>query len=94
MAKRRLLKKEVSYIAGDLFTEALFCKLYIPGVDEEKADILLSKILDVQDKFRQRAGKTDGKDNKKIVRAYYNDLWTKLIEEVNTIGKEIEALNK
>ena len=31
MAKRRILKKEISYVAGELFTEALVCKLYIPG---------------------------------------------------------------
>ena len=27
MAKRRILKKEISYVAGELFTEALVCKL-------------------------------------------------------------------
>lgn len=40
MAKRRILKKEISYVAGELFTEALVCKLYIPGVNQEKADAL------------------------------------------------------
>lgn len=94
MAKRRLLKKEISYIAGDLFTETLFCKQFIPGVSGEKADIVLSRILDFQDKFHQRACKPDGKDNPKIVQAYYKDLWEKLIIEVDAIGKEIESLNK
>ena len=36
MAKRRILKKDISYVAGDLFSEALFCKLYLPGVNSEK----------------------------------------------------------
>ena len=38
MAKRRILKKDISYVAGDLFSEALVCMLYIPGVDSAKAD--------------------------------------------------------
>ena len=37
MAKRRILKKEISYVAGELFTEALVCKLYIPGVNQEES---------------------------------------------------------
>ena len=48
MAKRRILKKEISYVAGELFTEALVCKLYIPGVNQEKADALMARILDMQ----------------------------------------------
>lgn len=28
MAKRRILKKDISYVAGDLFSEALVCMLY------------------------------------------------------------------
>ena len=49
MAKRRILKKDISRIAGDLFSEVLVCKLYIPGVDQEKADALLTRILDMED---------------------------------------------
>ena len=51
MAKRRILKKEISYVAGELFTEALVCKLYIPGVNQEKADALMARILDMQDSY-------------------------------------------
>ena len=40
MAKRRILKRDISYVAGDLFSEALFCKLYLPGVNSEKADVV------------------------------------------------------
>ena len=56
MAKRRILKKEISYVAGELFTEALVCKLYIPGVNQEKADALMARILDMQDSYIVRAG--------------------------------------
>ena len=51
MAKRRILKKEISYVAGELFSEVLVCKLFIPGVEGDKADVLLTRILDMQDEF-------------------------------------------
>ena len=61
MAKRRNLKKEISHVAGELFTEALVCRLYIPGVDPAQADTLMARILDMQDEFIIRAGSPDGK---------------------------------
>ena len=45
MAKRRILKRDISYVAGDLFSEALFCKLYLPGVNSEKADVVMAEYL-------------------------------------------------
>ena len=42
-------------LAGDLFSEALFCKLYLPGVNSEKADVVMARVLDMQDEFIRRA---------------------------------------
>ena len=94
MAKRRILKKEISYVAGELFTEALVCKLYIPGVNQEKADALMARILDMQDSYIVRAGHPDGKDNKALVRSYYRKLREDLHNEVNAIADEIGELSK
>lgn len=38
MASRRELKKNVNYIAGELFMERLVNSLYVPGTDKTKAD--------------------------------------------------------
>lgn len=94
MAKRRILKKDISYVAGELFSEALICKLYIPGVDQAKADVVMSRILDMQDEFIRRANRPDGKDNEVLVKDYYRKLWADLREEVNAISTEIGELSK
>ena len=51
MASRRELKKNVNYIAGELFMECLVNSLYVPGTDKTKADELMGRILSVQDEF-------------------------------------------
>lgn len=94
MAKRRILKKDISYVAGELFSEALICKLYIPGVDQDKADVVMARILDMQDEFIRRANRPDGKDNGALVKDYYRKLWADLREEVNAISTEIGELSK
>ena len=94
MASRKVLKQEINVIASELFFECLFCKLYIPNVDSEKADQVLGKILSMQDEFLKRANSYDGKEEKKIVRNYFKKLnsdFQKLLEEIIS---DIEALGK
>ncbi|MDH6357276.1 hypothetical protein [Parabacteroides sp. PF5-9] len=93
MANRRILKKEISYAAGELFAEVLVCKVLIPGVDRLEADKLLGRILDMQDDFIGRAGRVDGRNNQKLVKEYYRKLRTDLQAEVDAIGVEIGKLN-
>lgn len=94
MAKRRKLKKDIGYVAGDLFAETLFCKLYIPGVNKEKAEAVMARILDMQDDFIRRANHPDGKENKTLVKEYYRKLWVDLQTEVDAIATEIGELSK
>ena len=93
MAKRRILKKNIGCVAGDLFAEVLVCKLFIPGINQEQADLLMTRALDMQDNFVRRAGRPGGKDGK-LVKNYYRKLHEDLQVEVDAIGKEIEALSK
>ena len=94
MSKRRILKKDISYVAGDLFTEVLVCKLYVPGVEQDKAEALRTRILDMQDDFIRRAGRPAGKENKTLVKAYYRKLRTDLQAQIDAIAAEIEGLSK
>ena len=94
MAKRRILKKDISYVAGDLFLETLICMLYVPGVDSGKADVVMARILDMQDEYVRRANRPDGKDNKKRVKEYYRKLRANLQTEINAIATEIGELSK
>ncbi len=94
MANKRTLKKEISNVAGMLFSETLFCTLYIPDTDKEKANRLMARILDMQDDFICRAGKPDGKANPAQVKSYYKKLKEELQTEVDSIAAEISELNK
>ena len=94
MAKRRILKKDISCVAGDLFLETLICMLYVPGVDSGKADVVMARILDMQDEYVRRANRPDGKDNQKRVKEYYRKLRADLQTEINAIATEIGELSK
>jgi hypothetical protein len=94
MAKRRTLKKCITYIAGDLFAEVLACKILLTHVDQDKTDRLLEDICLLQEEFIRRAHKPDGKDNKALVREYYRKLLVDFETGTAAIVQETEALHK
>lgn len=94
MASRRDLKKDITYLYSELLTECFTISCLCPKCDQTKADALVSKIVANSYEFTQRAGHYDGKDNPKLVKAYYKKLGEDLLQDVLSIGKEIEELSK
>ena len=94
MASRKNFKKAIASVMGELFIEAMVCKMYMPGVDGEKADALMSRILDSQADLITRVSHTDGKDNRALVRKYYKELRADLEKEVEAVMAEIGELSK
>lgn len=89
MASRRQLKKNVNYIAGELFAECLINSLFVPGTDKAKADEIMSKILVMQDEFISRISHTEPGN----VKVFYKKFRTDFNAQVNEIVDEIEKLN-
>ena len=86
MASRKDLKKNVNYIASELFAECLVNSLYVPGTDKAKADELMSVILNVQDEFISRISHTQPGNVKGYYKKFHEDFNAK-VDEI------IEAMN-
>jgi len=89
MASRKELKKNVNYIAGELFTECLIHSLFIPGIDKVKTDELMNKVLVMQNEFVSRLSHTEPGN----VKGYYKKFREDFNANVNEIIDEINELN-
>ena len=89
MAKRRELKKNVNYIAGELFSECLINSMFVPGTDKAKADELMAEILKMQDEFISRISHTEPGN----VKGFYKKFRVDFNEKVNEIIDAIAKLN-
>lgn len=87
MASRKELKKNINYIAGELFTECLVHSLYVPGTDKQKADELMAEILKVQDEFISRISHTEPGNVKGFYKKLHADFNAKVAEIIEAIGK-------
>lgn len=87
MASRKDLKKNVNYIAGELFTECLVNSMFIPGTDKVKADGLMTEILKMQDEFVSRISHTEPGNVKVFYKKFRVDFNAKIDEIVDAIAK-------
>lgn len=87
MASRKELKKNVNYIAGELFTECLINSMFVPGTDKAKADELMTEVLRVQDDFLSRISHTEPGNVKGFYKKFRSDFNTKVNDIIDAIAK-------
>lgn len=87
MASRKELKKNVNYIAGELFTECLINSMFVPGTDKAKADELMTEVLRVQDDFISRISHTEPGNVKGFYKKFRSDFNTKVNDIIDAIAK-------
>ena len=87
MAKRRELKKNVNYIAGELFSECLINSMFVPGTDKAKADERRAEILNMQDEFISRISHTEPGNVKGFYKKFRVDFNAKVNEIIDAIAK-------
>ncbi|MBQ4526358.1 MAG: hypothetical protein IJA00_09885 [Bacteroidaceae bacterium] len=84
--KRRLLKKQVNYIAGELFAECVVLTQVVPGIDEKKVDDLMTRILYMQDDFISRISHTQPGNVKGFYKAFKADFQAQVDAIIDEIG--------
>ena len=92
MASRRKLKQTIQFVSSELITDIYFRCLMSKGVDDQKVDDLVVKVMALTREFILRVNRPDGKDNPKLVKAYFRKLYTEWQAAMEQIIKEIETI--
>jgi hypothetical protein len=89
MTKRRILKKFVNNVTGELFTECIVCSKFVPGTDKDKANELMVKIIKANSEFISRISYTEPGNVKGFYRKFQEDF----AKTVDGLINEVGALN-
>jgi len=92
MASRRKLKQTIQFVSSELITDIYFRCLMSKGVDDQKVDDLVVKVMALTREYILRVNRPDGKDNPKLVKAYFRKLFTEWQSSMEQIIKEIETI--
>ncbi len=92
MASIRELKKDINFLASELVTEAYVKQYLNADVDQDKLAQLMVAAIDFQNTLVRRANHPDGKDNPKMVKAYYTKLRKDMMASFLKIAEDINEL--
>ena len=91
MASIKNLKKNINKLSGELFTECVFCRMYIPNINSEKIDGIIVDILQNQSSFLKRSKHTDGKSDQTLTKKHYKNLKADINKYIEKVVKDIEV---
>ena len=92
MASRRKLKTTIKFVSSELVTDIYFRCLMSKEIDEQKVNSLVENIMILNREFVLRVNRPDGKDNPKLVKAYFRKLFADWQGAMKKTIKEIENL--
>jgi hypothetical protein len=93
MSSRRDLKKDIDYLVFEVIAD---CFAYSEVHQDKNADELSGIIADsvsLRNDLIARVNNPDGKDNPKILKAFYRDVEKDLMEGVHSLFERLSALS-
>jgi len=92
MASRRRLKRTIKFVSSELITDVYFRCLMSKDIEDQKIDTLVEKIMSLDHEYTLRVNRPDGKDNPKLVKAYFRKLFADWQSAMEKVIKEIESI--
>ncbi|WP_372751052.1 hypothetical protein [Labilibaculum sp.] len=93
MASRRRLKKDIDYLCFEVISDCYNYNYLHPENKDEVMEIVKNTIVS-RNELIARVNHPDGKDNAKIVKAYYKAVYTDLIKNVDESFQKLSNLIK
>ena len=91
MASRRNLKKDIDLIMSLALSDCFYVLEYNSKIDEEVVYKIAAEIVQAHRELRLLAMHPDGKDNPKVVKAFYKGLVSKMLTAADTALEKLSA---
>jgi len=91
MASIRQLKKEIEFLSSQMIGDCIDFVQTFNGKEME-AMAVIDQIVELHNSTVDKINNPDGKDNPKLVKAFYSKLKKDYVEGVNEAYKKLESL--
>ena len=88
MASKRLLKKDVNYVFGDIIDAAYIHQMANPKEDPAKSEAIVDEAIQEYDKFIAKINRRDIENQKK----HFSEINKELQESASALVEKINAL--
>jgi hypothetical protein len=93
MASVRELKKDIDYLVFEVISDCFVYSNIHPDNKSDELSTLISDAVEFRNDLIARVNNPDGKDNPKIVKAYYKTVEKDLIKGVDELFERLSALS-
>jgi hypothetical protein len=93
MASVKNLKKDIDYLVFEVISDCFTFSELNPDVKTDELAALISETVDFRNDMISRVNNPDGKDNPKIVKAYYKKLEKDLFAGVDQFFTRLSELS-
>ena len=94
MASVRDLKKDIDYLIYEVISDCFVFSGIHPDDKSDELSAMISDAVDFRNDLIARVNNPDGKDNPKIVKAYYKAVEKDLLTGVDKLFDRLSALTK
>ena len=92
MASKRDLKKDIDYLVYELLSDCFIYSDLHPEKDNEALSALIADAVNLRNDLIARVNNPDGKDNPKILKAYYKSVEKDLLKEVDSLFTRLSEI--
>ena len=93
MASIRELKKDIDYLIFEVISDCFVYSNVHPENKTDELSILISDAVEFRNDLIARVNNPDGKDNPKIVKAYYKTVEKDLLTGIDKLFERLSALS-
>jgi hypothetical protein len=93
MASVRNLKKDIDYLIFEVISDSFAYSSIHPEDKSDELSAIISEAVNFRNDLIARVNNPDGKDNPKIVKAYYKAVEKDLITGVDKLFDKLSALS-
>ena len=94
MASVRELKKDIDYLVYEVISDCFVFSGLHPDIKSDEVSAIISDAVDFRNDLIARVNNPDGKDNPKIVKAYYKSVEKDLLTGVDKLFSKLSAMTK
>lgn len=92
MASVRELKKDIDYLVFEVISDCFVFSGLNPDNKSDELSVLISDAVNFRNDLIARVNNPDGKDNPKIIKAYYKTVQKDLLEGVDKLFTRLSEL--
>lgn len=94
MANKRDAKKDIAFFTSEVINDCF--NFLILHQDRDNSDVLdiMDSVEELYDEMILRVNHIDGKDNKKMVKEYFNNLYETLLDGIESAFSQLSEIAK